>query len=116
MKNEPYVVLAQGQDVRPIAMCRPVDWTAMAEAMPDVKEMFVYPGSIQQPCTDCGQPVWVGPRLQASGADPYCYMCLANLAESEADNGFGMLMLNMGNPYLPKDHQCASTSGKARDS
>lgn len=104
MKNEPYVVLAQGQDVRPIAMCRPVDWTAMAEAMPDVKEMFVYPGSIQQPCTDCGQPVWVGPRLQASGA------------ESEADNGFGMLMLNMGNPYLPKDHQCASTSGKARDS
>jgi hypothetical protein len=88
-----------------LAVCRPVDWSALAELAPDVPETPVYPGSVKGVCEICKKvEIWIGPRAHKTKQDNErvvicCFLCgIKASAEAAGDTVVG----NLGNTYLPR--------------
>jgi hypothetical protein len=92
-------------DRRPITVAFPVD-QAHRDALRQVIAKFndpripgipaVYPGSIQLPCSECRELLWVGPRLQAvKNARLLCVRCCIGAVEKA---GGLSDIVNLGNP------------------
>jgi hypothetical protein len=67
----------------------------------------VYPGSIFEPCAECGIRVAVGPRQQAAmqehEATIMCMICAVMKVGEESDTkGVKVTAVNLGNPFIKK--------------
>jgi hypothetical protein len=77
--------------------CRPVDLTELQEMMGpgfDANDFKVYANSEQRSCEECGNAIWVGPRIaMAKEIDPdaplVCLLCaVQNVKSSGIDKAF----------------------------
>lgn len=83
--------------IEQLVVCRPAGPHRHNEDL--FKNLFVYTGSTQGACSECGTPVWIGPRslayIQNGPAKPICDDCLVDfLAEGNAPRG----VIELGNP------------------
>jgi hypothetical protein len=79
--------------------CRPVDWSKAPDA-DSWQPTPVYPGSVQSPCADCAEAIWIGPRQQEAvraGLRAICFACGVAWAAQQK----GVDVTSLGNPFIP---------------
>lgn len=82
-----------------IGACRPVVWGIWYQAVLS-EEPPVYPGSIVGRCRECGDEIYIGPKMQKRTSLPL--VCMRCAAAAVLAAGGSYKIHDLGNTYRPR--------------